>query len=200
MRPAGVSAILVPRRSNSEVLSSCSSWRTWALTAGCVRKHDCAALEKLLRRTISRNVWRWSRSISPLRNDPILAFAADGLCYDERVRKDLGLLRLAAGMICGQHADSVLVVINDSSALSKTIGEYYVRRRAIPLAQVCHLKIVADEEIARAYYDREIAAPIANFLREHGLVESILYMVTTAGGPLRVGGRSATLAAGGMRR
>src|SRR5260221_8242630 len=31
--------------------------------AGCVRKHVCAALEKLFRRTISRNVWSWSRSI-----------------------------------------------------------------------------------------------------------------------------------------
>ena len=57
MRPAGVKAIFVPIRSNNDAFSSCSSWRTCALTAGCVRKHDCAALEKLFRRTISRKVW-----------------------------------------------------------------------------------------------------------------------------------------------
>jgi uncharacterized protein (TIGR03790 family) len=57
------------------------------------------------------------------------------------------------------------------------------------------LKVVANEEIERPYYDREIATPIAHFLREHGLVESILYIVTTAGVPLRVAGDGQNVAA-----
>jgi len=121
--------------------------------------------------------------------------SAVALCYDERVRHPAALLLLVAGLTRAQDANSVLVVVNDTSALSKTIGEYYVRRRTIPLAHVCHLKVAPDEEIARADYDRLIAAPIAGFLREHGLVESILYIATTAGVPLRVAGDPQNVAA-----
>lgn len=105
------------------------------------------------------------------------------------------MLLLAAGAMCAGDASSVLVVVNDNSALSKTIGEYYVRRRAIPLGQVCHLKVDPAEEIARADYDRFIAAPITRFLIDQKLVERILYIVTTAGVPLRVAGDTQNVAA-----
>ena len=77
--------------------------------------------------------------------------------------------------MCADDASSVLVVVNDNSALSKTIGEYYVRRRAIPLRQICHLKVDPAEEIARVNYERLIAAPIGRFLIDSKLVESILW-------------------------
>lgn len=102
---------------------------------------------------------------------------------------------LLAGALSAQDANSVLVVVNDNSALSKTIGEYYVRRRSIPLAHVCHLKVAVDEEIARADYDRLIATPIAQFLQKNRLVESVLYIVTTMGVPLRVAGDAEHVAA-----
>ena len=82
----------------------------------------------------------------------------------------------------------MLIVVNDNSPLSKQIGEYYARRRAVPMRNICHLKTVTSENIARANYDREIAAPIAAFLEHNGLTESILYIVTTASVPLRVPG------------
>ncbi len=107
----------------------------------------------------------------------------------------MALILWAAANVVGQGPDNVLVVVNDNSALSKTIGEYYVRRRAIPLAQVCHLRVSADEEIARPDYDKSIAVPIAKFLQDHKLVEKILYIVTTAGVPLRIQGDTLNVAA-----
>ena len=85
-------------------------------------------------------------------------------------------------------ADRVLLVVNDNSPLSRQIGEYYARRRGVAPKNVCHIKTKLDEEISREDYDRQIAGPIGAFLRKEGLEESIYYIVTTAGVPLRVAG------------
>lgn len=87
-----------------------------------------------------------------------------------------------------QRPANVLVVINDNSSLSREIGEYYARRRGIPASNICRIRTVQTENIARPDYNRDIAFPIANFLRQNNLVESILYIVTTSGVPLRVPG------------
>jgi uncharacterized protein (TIGR03790 family) len=84
--------------------------------------------------------------------------------------------------------DRVMLVVNDNSPLSRQIGEYYVRRRGVAPKNVCHIKTKLDEEISREDYDRQIARPIGAFLRKEGLEESIYYIVTTAGVPLRVQG------------
>jgi len=90
-------------------------------------------------------------------------------------------------------------VVNDSSLLSRHIGEYYGRKRSIPLGNICHLKIAADEEVSPETYVQGIEAPIAAFLSKNNLRESILYIVTTLGVPLRitgpVGGLNTTTAA-----
>jgi uncharacterized protein (TIGR03790 family) len=79
-------------------------------------------------------------------------------------------------------------VVNERSALSRSIGEYYVRRRGIPLQNVCRIQAVEAENIARAAYDSAIAAAVAGCLRRARLVEQILYIVTTQGVPLRIQG------------
>lgn len=83
---------------------------------------------------------------------------------------------------------AILLVVNDNSPLSRNIGEYYARRRAVPLSNICHLKTSTAEEISREEYDRQIARPIGAFLRKMPLQESISYIVTTAGVPLKIGG------------
>ena len=106
------------------------------------------------------------------------------------------LLALSAGAFSPNVAASaeipppqrVLVVVNDASPLSRTIGEYYLRRRGIPLANVCHIRTPSSEDVARADYDRQIARPIGECLRKGHLLESIYYIVTTAGVPLRIPG------------
>src|SRR5579872_4169231 len=82
--------------------------------------------------------------------------------------------------------ERVLLVVNDNSPLSRKIGEYYALRRGLAPTNVCHIKTKPDEEISRQDYDRQIAKPIAAFLNKAGLAESVYYIVTTAGVPLKV--------------
>jgi uncharacterized protein (TIGR03790 family) len=88
-----------------------------------------------------------------------------------------------------QTPQNVLVVVNDASSISRSIGEYYALRRAIPLRNVCHLHTTTNEVITRPQYDLEIAEPIADYLKKNNLVESILYIVTTLGVPLKIPGK-----------
>ncbi len=59
---------------------------------------------------------------------------------------------------------------------------------AFPLSNICRLQATTDEEISRADFDDQISHPIQNYLRAHNLTEKILYIVTTAGVPLKVRG------------
>jgi uncharacterized protein (TIGR03790 family) len=93
---------------------------------------------------------------------------------------------LFACVAWAQGAESVLVVVNQSSLVSRQIGEYYVRHRSVPLANVCNIKVTANEEISRDIYTQQIEAPIAAYLKSHGLEREILYIVTTLGVPLKV--------------
>lgn len=88
-----------------------------------------------------------------------------------------------------QGPASVLVVVNDSSPLSRNIGEYYVRKRAIPLRNVYRIQLPDAEEIDRAGYDKLVAAPVGACLRKQQLTETVLYIVVTQGVPLRVAGK-----------
>ena len=106
----------------------------------------------------------------------------------------LALCLGAAALLFGQSADSVLVVLNQASPVSRQIGEYYVARRHIPIGNVCRLNAKVDEEISRDDFDKQIAAPIADFLRSRHLEEKILYIVTTSGVPLRIQGNGGLLA------
>jgi uncharacterized protein (TIGR03790 family) len=100
----------------------------------------------------------------------------------------LAILAVAASSVLADENHSVLLVVNDNSAVSKTIADYYARRRSTPQANICHLHTTADEEISRDVYNGQIAGPIAAFLRAGGLTERILYIVTTLGVPLKIRG------------
>ncbi len=100
------------------------------------------------------------------------------------------LLSALAGCATAQSAANVVLVVNDNSALSREIGEYYARRRAIAMDHVCRIRASTEETIPRAEYNRDIAGPVAAFLLKAHLVESTFYIVTTAGVPLRVRGTS----------
>ena len=108
--------------------------------------------------------------------------------------KQIVLLLYAVPALTAQTAENTLVIVNDSSLFSRRIGEYYVQKRAIPRANVCHLKVGIDEGISREVYEKAIEAPIAAYLSAHGLREKILYIVTTLGLPLRVDGDGSGMA------
>lgn len=101
------------------------------------------------------------------------------------------LILLPSAFALCQSADNVLVVVNQASPLSQNIAEYYAGRRHIASGNICRLNVQPDEEISRDEYQARIADPIAAFLRAHHLEEKILYIVTTAGLPLRVSGHGA---------
>jgi uncharacterized protein (TIGR03790 family) len=94
----------------------------------------------------------------------------------------------AAAEIPVPSPSTILLVVNDNSALSRDIAEYYARRRGVPAANICHLKAGTSEEISREDFDRQIARPVGAFLRKSGLQESIYYIVITAGVPLKIPG------------
>ena len=100
------------------------------------------------------------------------------------------ILLLLAAAAYGQATGpaNVLVVVNDGSALSRNIGEYYIRKRAIPLRNVCRIRPPESETVERPVYEQLIAARIASCLRKEQLVEQVLYIVTTQGVPLKISG------------
>lgn len=101
-----------------------------------------------------------------------------------RILHSLGLSVCALG----QSADNVLIVVNRSSALSRSIGDYYALKRKLPLANICRIRTSEEEDISREDYGRQIAKPIAACLAKGGRQEKILYLVTTSGVPLRISG------------
>jgi uncharacterized protein (TIGR03790 family) len=108
------------------------------------------------------------------------------------ILRALAVLILAAS--CGRaetDGHSVLLVVNDNSSVSRNIGDYYARRRSIPQTNICHIRASEDETIPREQFNAQIASPIALFLRKSGLVERVLYIVTTLGVPLRIAGTGA---------
>ncbi len=101
----------------------------------------------------------------------------------------LALLLAAASLVhAAGDSHNVLVVVNDDSSLSRNIADYYARRRSIPQTNLCHIRVSDNEDISRDLYNRQIAAPIAAFLRKNSLVDQVLYIVTTMGVPLRIAG------------
>src|SRR5579863_1621401 len=98
------------------------------------------------------------------------------------------LAGLSAAAVFGQTAENVLVVVNQSSNVSRRIGEYYIHKRQIPLANLCRIKTAEAEEISRAVYEAEIERPVARCLQPNLLAERILYVATTLGVPLKIKG------------
>ncbi len=91
-----------------------------------------------------------------------------------------------SALSCAQTPSQVLVVVNKKSVASREIGEYYLRKRGVPLANLCTIETDPVETIQRPVYKKDVEGPIGRFLEAHGLRESILYIVLTTGVPLRV--------------
>src|ERR1035437_10800927 len=87
--------------------------------------------------------------------------------------------------------DDVLMMINDSSKNSIEIANYFITRRHIPAGHVFHYahdtaNYDYGETIDSANFKKEIFWPLELFMRSNNLVDSINYIVSTKGCPLRV--------------
>jgi uncharacterized protein (TIGR03790 family) len=95
---------------------------------------------------------------------------------------------VAAADARGQTPAQVLVVINKQSPVSTEIGQYYMSRRAVPPGNLCLIDVPVEDDISHSFYDSGVEAPIRKFLERKKLTESVLYIVTTQGVPLRITG------------
>jgi uncharacterized protein (TIGR03790 family) len=87
-----------------------------------------------------------------------------------------------------QGPQNILLVVNESSPDSLTVGDYYAKARSVPAGQIVRLKAPVEEAISREAYQTSIEAPIANWLSRSLLQDQILFIVLTKGIPLRVDG------------
>jgi len=101
---------------------------------------------------------------------------------------------LSAAALLGTTPENVMLVVNQSSNVSRHIGEYYLHRRQIPLPNLCRIETAESEEVSRAVYEAEIERPVARCLQSNQLAERILYIVTTLGVPLKIKGAGAGMA------
>lgn len=98
------------------------------------------------------------------------------------------LFLLALGALQAQNGENILLVINRNDAISREIGDYYRPRRAVPVKNVCTIASTSDEEISWKVYEEQVERPIGDCLKKAGLVDKVLYIVTTLGVPLKVDG------------
>jgi uncharacterized protein (TIGR03790 family) len=104
----------------------------------------------------------------------------------------LAILLLAVPL-GAQTGENVLLVINRKDALSRQIGDYYRPLRSIPAGNVCYLDSTSDEAIDWLTYQKSIERPVGDCLTQAGLREKVLYIVLTAGIPLKIAGTSGTI-------
>jgi uncharacterized protein (TIGR03790 family) len=99
-----------------------------------------------------------------------------------------GFLGFTPAETRAQGPESVALVINDQSAASRRVGDYYARKRAIPASNIIHIWVADSETIDRGRYNGLIERPIAEALTRQGLQDRILYLVLAKGIPLRITG------------
>ena len=89
-----------------------------------------------------------------------------------------------------QSADNVAVVVNESSAESRTIGDYYVSKRGIPASNIFRITTSVDEVINRDTFTQSIEWPLRALISSRRLQDRLLYIVLTKGVPLRITGQT----------
>ncbi len=80
----------------------------------------------------------------------------------------------------------VLLVVNDNSSDSVTIGEHFALVRSIPSSNVVHIDCTTNETINNSVFFNDVMSPIKAFYNSMESKEKINYVVTTKGVPLRV--------------
>jgi len=103
------------------------------------------------------------------------------------------LLALSISWLHAQTGANVLLVVNRRDPVSAQVAAYYQPRRLVPARNVCTIDTAPTEEILWRTYETEIERPVANCLKQAGLTEQVLYIVTTLGVPLKIDGLGGSL-------
>ncbi|MBL0310266.1 MAG: TIGR03790 family protein [Bacteroidetes bacterium] len=81
--------------------------------------------------------------------------------------------------------NDVAVVINLNSDSSQIIADYFIAKRKIPAVNVIRVNVTTDEEVNDSTF-KDYARQIKEYLNAHDLQDTINYIVTTKGCPLKV--------------
>ncbi|MEE9506224.1 MAG: TIGR03790 family protein, partial [Thermoplasmata archaeon] len=79
----------------------------------------------------------------------------------------------------------VMVIRNLNSQTSMEIADYFTSQRGIPWERICNVTIATTEVINRATF-ADLRTQVEDFMVSNGLVDTINYIVTTKGVPLKV--------------
>lgn len=96
-------------------------------------------------------------------------------------------LPLLSPSVMGQPEsyDDVILIINERSTASQEIGSYFATRRGIPDRRICRINVDSAEVMDSATFV-PLQWQIQEWMRNRNLVDSINYIVTTKGCPLRI--------------
>ncbi len=120
---------------------------------------------------------------------PLLAESEGGEPFTANVTRDLHPLDIE-GNITGLY-DGILtyedtaLIVNDNSAVSKEIADYFVERRNIPRINIINITVPTDEIIDFDEFD-DLLNQISTALSDRDLTDSIDYLITTKGVPLKI--------------
>jgi uncharacterized protein (TIGR03790 family) len=79
----------------------------------------------------------------------------------------------------------ILVLINNNSAMSVQVGEYFAETRNVPGTNVAYLDVVAREVITKDQFE-DLKDQVKTYMVTNELVSNINYIVTTKGFPLKI--------------
>lgn len=94
------------------------------------------------------------------------------------------LLALAAPAF-GLGPGDVYLLVNKNEPASREIAEYYCRKRGVPAEHILAFDLPAREDCSRQDYERRLAPPLREKLKE--LREKPIVLVTVYGIPIRIG-------------
>jgi len=86
----------------------------------------------------------------------------------------------------------LLLVANRAMAHSAPLAHYYASVRGVSAEQILVLDLPTAEDLSRADYERKLAGPVKQFLRQRDLEDRIRCVVLFYGVPLRVGAAKPT--------
>ncbi len=108
----------------------------------------------------------------------------------ERLRIPAAVLALlgAVSSAAALTPKEVLVVANANSPESIALGEFYRKARGIDEKNLLRIKTTTKYALSRAKYESEVAGPIREHLKKHGLVDQVRCICLMWGVPVRVSG------------
>jgi len=81
--------------------------------------------------------------------------------------------------------NDVLLVVNNNSAISDSIGTYFQQARNIPALNVARVSVSTDEEIDSTQFN-DLRSQLESYMLANNLQNQINYIVTTKGVPLKI--------------